>query len=61
MEASVRRAARIGDAWYAAPFPSHRDLIDLYQVYLEERAAHGSRALTAIPVRREVYIADSPD
>lgn len=61
MEASVRRAARVGDAWYAAPFPSHRDLIDLYQVYLEERAAHGSRALTAIPVRREVYIADSPD
>lgn len=57
--ASVRRAARVGDAWYAAPFPTHRELIDLYQVYLEERAAYGNRALAAIPVRREVYIADS--
>ena len=59
-EASVRRAARVGDAWYAAPFPSNRELIHLYQVYLEERAAHGNRAMVAIPVRREVYIADSP-
>ena len=59
VEASVRRAARVGDAWYAAPFPTHRELIDLYQAYLEERAAHGNRAQAAIPVRREVYIADS--
>lgn len=59
-EASVRRAARVGDAWYAAPFPTHRELIELYRAYLEERAAHGNRALSAIPVRREVYIADSP-
>ena len=60
VEASVRRAARVGDAWYAAPFPTHRELIDLYQAYLEERTAHGNRAFTAIPVRREVDIADSP-
>ena len=60
VEASVRRAARVGDAWYAAPFPTHRQLVELYQVYREERAAYGKRALTAIPVRREVYIADSP-
>ena len=60
VEASVRRAARIGDAWYAAPFPTHREFIDLYQAYREERAAYGNRALAAIPVRREVYIADNP-
>ncbi len=60
VEPSVRRAARVGDAWYAAPFPTHRELIHLYQAYLEERAAHGNRAQAAIPVRREVYIADSP-
>ena len=60
VEASVRRAARVGDAWYAAPFPTHRQLVDLYRAYREERAAHGHRALTAIPVRREVYIADNP-
>ncbi len=60
VEASVRRAARVGDAWYAAPFPTHRQLVDLYQAFLEERAAQGHRPHTAIPVRREVYIADSP-
>ena len=60
VEASVRRAARVGDAWYAAPFPTHRELIDLYQAYLDELTAHGNRARAAIPVRREVYIADSP-
>ena len=60
VEASVRRAARVGDAWYAAPFPTHRGLIDLYRIYREEGAAHGNRARAAIPVRREVYIADSP-
>ena len=60
VEASVRRAARVGDAWYAAPFPTHREFIDLYQAYREERAAYANRALAAIPVRREVYIADNP-
>lgn len=59
-EASVRRAARVGDAWYAAPFPTHRELIDLYRAYLEERSVQSNRALAAIPVRREVYIANSP-
>lgn len=60
VEASVRRAARVGDAWYAAPFPTHREFIGLFRAYLDERAAHGNRARAAIPVRREVYIADSP-
>lgn len=59
VDASVRRAARLADAWYVPPFPTHRELIDLYQAYLDERSAHGDRAQTAIPVRREIYIADS--
>jgi alkanesulfonate monooxygenase SsuD/methylene tetrahydromethanopterin reductase-like flavin-dependent oxidoreductase (luciferase family) len=58
-DASVRRAARFADAWYVPPFPTHRELIELYVAYLEERAAHGDRASTAIPVRRELYIADT--
>lgn len=59
-EVSVRRAARLADAWYVPPFPTHRELIALYANYLDERAAHGNRAQTAIPVRREIYIADTP-
>lgn len=59
-DASVRRAARFADAWYVPPFPTHRELIALYGTYLEARAEQGGRAATAIPVRREVFIADSP-
>lgn len=59
-DASVRRAARLADAWYVPPFPTHRELVALYGAYLDERAAHGNRAQTAIPVRREIYIAHSP-
>lgn len=56
-EPSVRRAARLADAWYVPPFPTNRELISLYKNYLEEREAHGKIANTAIPVRRELYIA----
>ncbi len=59
-EVSVRRAARLADAWYVPPFPTHRELVSLYDAYLDERAAHGNRAQAAIPVRREIFIADSP-
>jgi len=58
-ERSVRRAARFADAWYVPPFPTHRELIELYANYLEEREAHGRRAKTAIPVRRELYLANT--
>lgn len=58
-EKAVRRAARLGDAWYAPPFPSHAGLADLRRIYLEERAAHGLSTAGAFPLRRELIIADS--
>jgi alkanesulfonate monooxygenase SsuD/methylene tetrahydromethanopterin reductase-like flavin-dependent oxidoreductase (luciferase family) len=58
-EVSVRRAARLADAWYVPPFPTHRELLALYEVYLEERAATGRSGPAAIPVRRELFLADT--
>ena len=58
-EPAVRRAARFADAWYVPPFPTHRELIDLYRIYLEERETSAGFSGAAIPVRREVYLADT--
>ncbi|MGI9624835.1 MAG: LLM class flavin-dependent oxidoreductase, partial [Acidimicrobiales bacterium] len=59
VEASVRRAGRLADAWYVPPFPTHRELIRLYDAYLEERELTNRVGGEAIPVRRELYIADT--
>jgi alkanesulfonate monooxygenase SsuD/methylene tetrahydromethanopterin reductase-like flavin-dependent oxidoreductase (luciferase family) len=56
-KAAVRRAARVGDAWYAPPFPSHEGLARLREVFLEERAATGQPGDGAFPLRRELLIA----
>lgn len=58
-EVSVRRAARLADAWYVPPFPTHRELLALYEVYLEEREEMGRIDRPAIPVRRELFLADT--
>jgi alkanesulfonate monooxygenase SsuD/methylene tetrahydromethanopterin reductase-like flavin-dependent oxidoreductase (luciferase family) len=58
-EPAVRRAARLGDAWYAPPFPSHDGLAELRKLFLDERAAQGSDLAGAFPVRRELLIADT--
>ncbi|MET7392874.1 LLM class flavin-dependent oxidoreductase [Dactylosporangium sp. NPDC005572] len=58
-EAAVRRAARLGDAWYAPPFPSHAGLAALRAAFLEERAAHGLPTDGAFPLRRELIVADT--
>ena len=57
-EPAVRRAARLADAWYVPPFPTHRELIDLYRIYLEERENNTGFSSASIPVRREIYLAD---
>lgn len=54
---SARRAGRIGDAWYVAPFPSHEELKVLRREELAERAAAGSPLDGAFPVRRDVVLA----
>ncbi len=58
-EPAVRRAARMGDAWYAPPFPSHEGLRQLHSVFVEERERCGLEPATELPVRRELLIASS--
>lgn len=58
-EPAIRRAARMADAWYTPPFPTHEGLARLRNVFLEERAKHGLPLDGDFPVRRELVIADS--
>jgi len=57
VEAAVKRAARMGDAWYAPPFPTHQGLARLRGLFLEERARVGLPAFGDFPLRRELVIA----
>lgn len=59
-EAAVRRAARLGDAWYVPPFPTHRELQSLRSIFLEERESSGRGPEAEFPVRRELFIAPTP-
>ena len=56
---AVKRAARMGDAWYAPPFPTHAELAPLRQLFLDTRADAGLPTDGAFPVRRELLIASS--
>ncbi|MDQ4421564.1 LLM class flavin-dependent oxidoreductase [Sphingobium sp. DEHP117] len=59
-EKAIRRAARMADAWYAPPFPTHEGLARLREVFLEEREARGMDPLAGgFPLRRELIIADT--
>lgn len=58
---AVRRAARLGDAWYVPPFPSHDELRTLRAEYLQVREEHGLSTDIEFPVRRELIVADSRD
>jgi alkanesulfonate monooxygenase SsuD/methylene tetrahydromethanopterin reductase-like flavin-dependent oxidoreductase (luciferase family) len=52
--AAVKRAALLGDAWYAPPFPTHAELVGLRSHYLSFAKPGGE-----FPVRRELLIAPS--
>ena len=56
---AVKRAARMGDAWYAPPFPSHTELAKLRQLFLDTRAERGLSTDGDFPLRRELLIAPS--
>lgn len=58
-EKPVRRAARLADAWYPPPFPTHEGLAHLRKIFLEERERCGLPLDGDFPVRRELVIADS--
>jgi alkanesulfonate monooxygenase SsuD/methylene tetrahydromethanopterin reductase-like flavin-dependent oxidoreductase (luciferase family) len=57
--AAVQRAARLGDAWYAPPFPTHAELAELRRTFLDTRTAHDLPTDGDFPVRRELLIAPS--
>jgi alkanesulfonate monooxygenase SsuD/methylene tetrahydromethanopterin reductase-like flavin-dependent oxidoreductase (luciferase family) len=59
-EASARRAARLGDCFYPPPFVTHAELHRLFAVHDTERLALGRGPAATVPVRRDLYIADSP-
>jgi alkanesulfonate monooxygenase SsuD/methylene tetrahydromethanopterin reductase-like flavin-dependent oxidoreductase (luciferase family) len=60
-EKAVRRAARMADAWYPPPFPTHEGLAKLREIFLEERALAGLPLDGEFPVRRELVISGSRD
>jgi alkanesulfonate monooxygenase SsuD/methylene tetrahydromethanopterin reductase-like flavin-dependent oxidoreductase (luciferase family) len=60
-EPAVRRAARLGDAWYAPPFPTHDALRELREIFLEERERSGLPASVEFPVRRELLVAPTKE
>ena len=56
---AIKRAARLGDAWYTPPFPTHGELKGLRQLFLDTRAEAGLPLDGDFPVRRELLIAPS--
>jgi alkanesulfonate monooxygenase SsuD/methylene tetrahydromethanopterin reductase-like flavin-dependent oxidoreductase (luciferase family) len=56
---AIDRAARLGDGFLAAPGATPERARAQVQYYLERCAAHGRRP-TAVAVRRDIYVADSP-
>jgi alkanesulfonate monooxygenase SsuD/methylene tetrahydromethanopterin reductase-like flavin-dependent oxidoreductase (luciferase family) len=54
---AVERAARLGDAWYAPPFPTHAELGELRRLFLATRKEFDLPTDGPFPVRRELLIA----
>lgn len=56
---AIDRAARLGDAWLASPSLSVDQARDQLSYYQDRCAAHGRRP-TALAIRRDVYVGESP-
>lgn len=56
VEAAVRRAARIADAWCVAPTLSTESLVKYLDVFREERRAAGLTDDVACPLIRECFV-----
>jgi alkanesulfonate monooxygenase SsuD/methylene tetrahydromethanopterin reductase-like flavin-dependent oxidoreductase (luciferase family) len=55
---AIDRAARLGEAWLAAPGATLAQAREQLRHYRERSAAHG-RTPTTIAIRRDIYVADS--
>jgi alkanesulfonate monooxygenase SsuD/methylene tetrahydromethanopterin reductase-like flavin-dependent oxidoreductase (luciferase family) len=58
---AVRRAARLGDAWFVNPHTKLDELARQMRIYREERAAAGCSDAGATPVLKEVCVAASDE
>ena len=58
VDAAIDRAARLGDAWLAAPDLSMEEARHRSTYYRERNAAHG-REPVAVAIRRDVYVGES--
>ncbi len=58
---AVRRAARLGDAWFVNPHTRLEELERQMQIYRRTRAECGLPAPAAMPVLKEVCVADSDE
>ena len=59
VDAAVRRAARLGDAWIPLPVPNRETLIPLLEFFRRERASVGLEPVAEQPLMREVYVGAS--
>jgi len=57
---AIERAARLGDAWLASPGLTIEAAREKIAYYREQCKAHG-RTPSAIAIRRDVYVGESPD
>lgn len=60
-EPSVRRAGRLGESWYCAPFPTHDEVRTLTSIYREGLSQSSSTEPQELAIRRDLVIADTYD
>lgn len=60
-DAAVRRAARLGDAWFVNPHTRLDELERQMRLYKETRAASGLPAPVTTPVLKEVCVAETDE
>jgi alkanesulfonate monooxygenase SsuD/methylene tetrahydromethanopterin reductase-like flavin-dependent oxidoreductase (luciferase family) len=56
-DAAVRRAARLGDAWFINPHTRLDELERQVGLYREERSGHGLPAPSSTPILKDVFVA----
>lgn len=57
---AVRRAAKLGDAWFPGPTATLKDVLECKQVYVQEMEKLGKK-VPELPIMRDVYLAESTD
>jgi hypothetical protein len=55
----VRRAGRVGDGWYAPPFPTHGELRVLAE-HFQDEPGHRSPGDRKVAIRREMFVRGGP-